>query len=325
MTTQEPSDQSLSSNPASTLLAWVVRIVSVLGVLVCLAAGFASGGALLHGHPMYLVLLAVVFLASSLVAIRAWRTEVSSPRRHLVLRTAGALGSVLVFASVWWLAPYSALEPAHSAMVSDHQVTVTETATRIVLEPVEPGSHLGVFFQPGARVDARAYTAVLRPLAENGHTVVIPKQPLGIGFLATNAFAAVRSSFDQVESWVVGGHSLGGVVASNDAEAFHVSPGHPVRGLLLFASYPVTDLSGLSLPVLSISGSGDGLATPQKIEASTSSLPVDTGYLEITGGIHSFFGDYGMQNGDGSPEISRDQARQEISRASVDFAETLGR
>jgi pimeloyl-ACP methyl ester carboxylesterase len=56
----------------------------------------------------------------------------------------------------------------------------------------------------------RAYAAVLRPLADAGYTVVIPKQPLGIAFLATGAFESTRDAHPDIDSWVVGGHSLGG-------------------------------------------------------------------------------------------------------------------
>ena len=55
-------------------------------------------------------------------------------------------------------------------MDSDAAVTVTESATQIVMTPTGEVSSTGVFFQPGAKVDARAYAAVLRPLAEAGFT-----------------------------------------------------------------------------------------------------------------------------------------------------------
>ncbi|TFD69304.1 hypothetical protein E3T38_09060 [Cryobacterium sp. Hb1] len=91
-------------------------------------------------------------------------------------------GSSLMIAAVAWLVPQSAEAPALAAMKSDRTVTVTEDATEIVMTPTGLESPVGVFFQPGARVDARAYSAILRPLVESGHLVVIAKQPLGIAF-----------------------------------------------------------------------------------------------------------------------------------------------
>ncbi|OOK62380.1 hypothetical protein GY25_22625, partial [Pedobacter himalayensis] len=74
------------------------------------------------------------------------------------------------------------------------------------------------------------YAAVLRPLAESGHTVVIPKQPFGIAFLSTGAFNAARTEHRPVARWVLGGHSLGGVVAAIDAQSLANDPGRPVPG-----------------------------------------------------------------------------------------------
>ncbi len=73
------------------------------------------------------------------------------------------------------------------------------------MTPTGKVSTTAVFFQPGAKVEARAYAAVLRPLAEAGFTVIIPKQPLGIAFLAIGTFDAARPHYPAVTEWVVGG------------------------------------------------------------------------------------------------------------------------
>ncbi len=217
--------------------------------------------------------------------------------------------------------------PVHRALAalrSDAGVTVTDAATEIVLTPTGPASGTGVFFQPGARVDARAYTAVLRPLAEAGHPVVIAKQPLGIAFLASGAFDAARARHPDVTRWVVGGHSLGGTVAALTADAAGAAPRAPVVGLLLYASYPAGDVSTtLRAGVLSISGVNDGLATPAKIEASKATLPAGSTFLALDGVVHAFFGDYGPQPGDGTPTVSHDDARAAIADASVAFVGAL--
>jgi dienelactone hydrolase len=71
--------------------------------------------------------------------------------------------------------------------------------------------------------------------------------------------------------------------------------------------------------VQSISGSEDGLSTPDDIQASKDSLPADTDYVEIQGGTHAFFGDYGEQRGDGQATVSREQAQAQIQQAMLDF------
>ena len=197
-------------------------------------------------------------------------------------------------------------------------VTTAEDSTSITLAP-EGTATTGLVFYPGARVDAHAYQDLLRPLAAAGHLVVILKEPLGISLLDTGQARAAMDRHPEIASWAVGGHSLGGVSASSFAAA-----NHDVSGLLLFASYPaenMTDAQGLS--VLSISGSNDGLSTPDKIAASRSLLPPTTSYATVVGGVHAFFGDYGEQPGDGEPGITREQAQQQIVAESLRFMDRL--
>jgi pimeloyl-ACP methyl ester carboxylesterase len=209
-------------------------------------------------------------------------------------------------------------------MNSDSAVSVSETPTQIVMTPRHASSTTGMFFQPGALVDARAYAAVLRPVAEAGHTVVIVKQPLGIAFLSVGALDDVRAHYPRISGWVVGGHSLGGTVAAMEAESAESAHTGPATGLLFYASYPATDMSSsLTVPVLSISGSRDGLATPQKIEASRADLPSSTKFIQVVGGVHSQFADYGPQAGDNIPTISHDDARSQISSATTDFVDSI--
>jgi hypothetical protein len=234
--------------------------------------------------------------------------------------------AVVWVALMWWLRPFTAVEPALAAMNSDSTVTVTETATQIVMAPTGTASSLGVFFQPGAKVEARAYAAVLRPFAESGHTVVIPKQPLGIAFLSVGAFDSVRGTYADVDSWVVGGHSLGGTVAAIEVlnQTTYPDARPAATGLMFFASYPASDMSDLAdVAVLSISGSLDGLSTPAKIDASRANLPPDSTFTQIEGAVHAQFGDYGPQPGDGVPTISNDDARDQISSEALFYLEML--
>ena len=306
---------------------WVKRITAIFGVIVTAGAAFATGPMLMHGHPAYIILLAATLVISLTVAVRSW--SLPAPRKpfHRGRRVVQAVliaTSSLVIAAVAWLVPLSAAAPALAAMKSDHTVTVVEDATEIVMTPTGVENPVGVFFQPGARVDARAYSAILRPLVESGHLVVIAKQPLGIAFLSTGAFAMARAAHHPVTRWVVGGHSLGGLVAATDAETFAGAARDPVVGLLLFASYPATNIAQVNVSVLSISGSNDGLSTPAKIAAAKPTLPATARYLVVKGGVHAFFGDYGPQDGDGKPAISHNQARAEIAAGSVVFVNELG-
>lgn len=319
---QQPSKRP-AVNRADVAIFWVARVLSLLGVVLSVGVAVATGSMLWHGHPAYVILLLVVFLGSTFFAVHFWLRSAVKHRRFKILKSVGMLASAALLALLWWLIPSAATEPALTAMQSSPTVTVTETATQIVMAPAGTASDVGVFFQPGARVDARAYAAVLSPLAERGHKVVIPKQPFGIAFLSLGAFDAARGDHPPVTRWVVGGHSLGGIVSAMDAESFAEAPNGGVVGVLFFASYPASDMTALNVPVLSISAANDGLATPAKIDAAKSLLPAETRYTVIDGAVHAQFGDYGPQSGDGQPAITHDDARLQISDASVAFVDSL--
>ena len=74
---------------------------------------------------------------------------------------------------------------------------------------------------------------------------------------------------------------------------------------------------------MSVYGTNDGLATPADIDEHKPDLPASTEYVPIDGGIHSFFGDYGLQNGDGQPGTTRADAQRQIADASIRFMEAL--
>ena len=305
------------------VLTWLAFALGIAGVLIVLWAGVTQWGGIVHGHPAYAAWLGVTLIASVLTAVRGLR-----PRPRGARRAAGRIAVLLLGAS-WlaataWLRPHTAIGPALTAMTSDSAVTVRETATEVVLTPTRDADPTGVFFQPGALVDARAYAAVLRPLAADGHTVVIAKQPLGIAFLALGAVDEARARFPRIAGWVVAGHSLGGTVAALEAVGAEADALHPVVGLIFYASYPADDVrASLTVPVLSISGSEDGLATPAKIAASRADLPADAAFVAIDGASHAQFGSYGLQAGDGTPTIGADAARKQISAVSVQWVDRL--
>ncbi len=336
---------------ARDVVTWVGRAGAVAAVVVVGWVLATAWGAVVHGHPLYPVLLALTAFGAVAALVR-WARSGGSPggyatgRRSTAdggspsdggpdetapaargpgtgrsgLRTAARAAGVLA-ALAWvgvlgWLRPFGAQDAALAAAESDASVTVTDGATQIVLSPAEPTGP-ALLFQPGARVDARAYLATLRPIAEAGTPVVVVKQPLGIAFLALGADDRARSAVD-APGWVVGGHSLGGTAAALTAGQ------DDVAGLLLWASYPAGDESDLTVPVLSVSASEDGLATPADIEASTADLPADTEFVVIEGASHASFGDYGVQPGDGTPTLDAATARARIARASLEFIEAMG-
>jgi pimeloyl-ACP methyl ester carboxylesterase len=137
--------------------------------------------------------------------------------------------------------------------------------------------------------------------------------PLNLAFFAPNRAAQVMTAFPGIDSWAVGGHSLGGAMAANFARR---NP-QAVRGLVLWAAYPAAsdELSDYQLAAVSIYGTRDGLATPDKIDASRQLLPPDTQWIAIEGGNHAQFGWYGLQAGDNEATISRKEQQAQVFAA----------
>lgn len=192
-------------------------------------------------------------------------------------------------------------------------ITISDTDAALVLSPAGEATDVGLVFVPGAKVEPAAYASKLSGLVEDdGITVVITKPWLNLAFFDLRPLTAFTDLAPEIGTWVVGGHSLGGVRAcqlATDADA-----------LALFGSYCATDLSESGLPVISVSGSEDGLSTPEKIADARSLLPADARLHEIEGASHSSFGDYGPQAGDGTPTISDDDMRSQLTELVGDFA-----
>lgn len=261
-------------------VTWPRRLAAAACAAVPLVLLVLGWGPLTAGHPAHLVLLGVVAVVG--VAVALWR------------RTPSWLALAL---AVVLLAPLLYLQPFASTQDGDDAT---------VLRPDGP-ARAGLVFHPGARVDYRAYLPVLRRVAAEGFLVVVVKEPLNIALLGGDT-AALRAEHPEVPVWAVGGHSLGGVAAARD-----VAADPSVRGLVLWASYPVDDLSGRGgLSAWSIRGEHDGFTTRQDVEDSRTLLPPDTRFELVPGAVHAFFGDYGDQPGDGVPTTSRAEAQDEI-------------
>ena len=230
-----------------------------------------------------------------------------------------AVGALLVLAAVGiviWsqVGVYRAESGPLADVRANPAITITDTDAGIVLAPAEGAGagEVGLVYIPGAKVDPWAYASKLSGTVEAGVTVVITKPWLNLAFFDRRPLAAFTDLAPGVEEWIVGGHSLGGVRAcqlANDADA-----------LALFGSYCADDLADSELPVLSIAASEDGLSTPEKIADARPLLPTDAEMAEIQGASHSSFGDYGPQDGDGTPTISDDDMSAALTALISEFA-----
>lgn len=177
-----------------------------------------------------------------------------------------------------------------------------ETENYIVYGDAE--SEIGFIFYPGAKVEETAYVPILDELAESGVCCVLVKMPYHLAIFDSDAAGQVMVDFPDIAQWYLGGHSLGGAMAAGYA-AEHESE---FAGLILLAAYPTEELA--NLPVLSIYGSEDSVLNYEKYEES---IPYAKNLTEhvIEGGNHANFGNYGVQEGDGTAEISEEEQWQE--------------
>ncbi len=175
----------------------------------------------------------------------------------------------------------------------------------------------GLIFYPGGKVEYTAYAPLMQQIAEEGVLCILIKMPANLAVLDMSAADDHRAEFPEIENWYVGGHSLGGSMAASYA-AEHADE---LEGLLLLAAYSTADLTASGLDVLTIYGSEDGVLNMDKYNEYRPNLPEETTTeIVLEGGNHAYFGDYGVQDGDGTGSISRlSQQRQ----TAVAFGEIL--
>lgn len=126
----------------------------------------------------------------------------------------------------------------------------------------------------------------------------------------TTLLSSIIGSVNKIRDWYIGGHSLGGAMASSYASN-HASI---LRGIFLLGAYPASNLSGSNLTLVSIYGENDIILNRQKLEDTKSNAPAKAYFYEIIGANHGGFGDYGMQEGDGDATISSDEQIKETIR-----------
>jgi hypothetical protein len=327
-------------------LIWLVLGIAMVGVSVWL--GWTRWPAILSGHPAMLIagmacgllgFIAVAWAIGSLAiggredreghlehpAHRTSEQVLRRARWRIIFAVPLLVLAFLLVVALAYARPFVATPTAATALRSENSVRLADRLSWYELIPVRQDASgetikptTGLVFVPGARVDSRAYARVLRPVAEAGYLVVVLKEPFGFSLLDSDHGRKVLDVHPEITYWVAGGHSLGGSTAAALADG-----DERVKGLVLFASYPGDPLVRTDLKVVSISGTVDGFTTQADIETSKGSLPPDTSYVVINGAVHSSFGDYGEQPGDGIATIDRAVAQDEISRTTQQLLASL--
>ena len=179
--------------------------------------------------------------------------------------------------------------------------------------PAEDKSKPMIIFYPGALVAPESYSSWAQTVAKAGYPVYILKMPLDLAILAPNRGEKVLSEQSN-RDYIIGGHSLGGVMASRFAREHDKQ----LRGVFFLASYPDEkgSLADKNIPVLSLTAENDHVLNHDAYQKAKKELPKNTDYQEIAGGNHAGFGSYGAQKGDGKSTI-HDQNQQVAERLIV--------
>lgn len=183
---------------------------------------------------------------------------------------------------------------------------------KLVFSPKD--AKAGLIFYPGGKVQFEAYVPLMKRLAEQNMLCVLIKMPCNLAVLDVSAADGIKDEYPEIETWYIGGHSLGGSMAASYV-AEHTDD---FAGLALLAAYSTADLSESDLKVVSITASEDNVMNCEKYKEYYSNLPSDTQEVVIEGGCHGYFGMYGIQDGDGEPTISNEEQLSITADAIVD-------
>ncbi len=200
---------------------------------------------------------------------------------------------------------YEADATALEAMESSETVEVVDKTDHIAFIPEDMGD-IGIIFYPGGNVKAEAYAPLMHEIAKQGYLCAIVRVPLNLAVLDADAADCVYEEYKSIADWYVAGHSLGGAMGATYA----LENAKKLNGLILLASYSTEDLTDSKLEVLSIYGSSDEVLNRRNYEKYQSNLPKDAVEVVISGGNHAYFGNYGEQRGDGSPQCPAEEQQE---------------
>lgn len=231
------------------------------------------------------------------------------------------LALVIGFFVIWASSARGPQVEALEALHSDGLVNV-QMDNWIVFRPQSKEVAAGFIFYPGARVDIRSYSPAARSIAAKGYLVVIVPMPLNLATFGINKASEVIGAFPHIVRWVIGGHSVGGAMASK----FVANNPSVVEGLVLWSSHPASDddLSSRNLLAVSIYETLDGLSINRTIDSTHHLLPPQTHWVPIEGGTHAQFGWYGPQKGENVATISQIDQQKIIINATLDLLMHLG-
>ncbi len=226
----------------------------------------------------------------------------------IIALVVGILLLAMVVGFLIWTSDYYHAEEEALAVLENHP-NLEQVDNLTILTP-EGGSDTALIFYPGALVEAVAYLPILENISDTcGITCILVEMPFNLAFFGANAAEDIIEDYgDQYESFYIGGHSLGGGMASS----FASDNPELVDGLILMGAYIYGDYSDEN--ALTIYGTfNDNLEE---------SMDYTENIVIIDGGNHAQFGNYGKQDGDPDATITPEEQQEIAVMAIAEFLES---
>ena len=236
--------------------------------------------------------------------------KLKAKHKKLKIFTIAALLLIIIMGAAFFLWAsdyYHAEETALAVMENDAAILIKDNLT--VLAPSYPTDTAFIFY-PGAKVEAIAYLPLLEKIKEaTGMACILVEMPLNMAIFDSDAADKIIEAYPEYETWYIGGHSMGGAMASDYASK---NP-DKVKGLILMGAYIYGDYPAQK--ALTIYGTFNA------------NLEENINYTEniviIDGGNHAQFGNYGRQKGDPDATITAEEQQKQTVEAIVKFISML--
>lgn len=208
-------------------------------------------------------------------------------------------GAFLMYASDY----YRADDVAIAVMQSEDTIRVQDNL--IILTPSVPNDTALIFY-PGAKVEHLAYLPIMEKIKlSTGITCIVVEMPFNMAIFDADVADRIMEQFPEINNWYIGGHSMGGAMASGYASKNR----DKVRGLILLGAYIYGGYPAEN--ALTIYGTFN-TSVAEKINY-TENITV------IEGGNHAQFGNYGKQKGDPEATISSEEQQNIAVEAIKEF------
>lgn len=212
-------------------------------------------------------------------------------------------GIILIFVAfiAIYLGDYYRASKSFQEYQVDSRVQMEERNRMIKLSPLEKDNEIGIIFYPGGKVEYTAYIPILEELVSLGYTCYLCQMPGNLAVFGSDRAQEIIQEEDQIQTWYLAGHSLGGAMASSYA----MKNPSDLEGIIFLGAYAAYDISSENLDVISIVGAEDRVLNWDAYEENKTFAPADTKYVILNGANHGGFGDYGEQEGDGQASITK--------------------